>query len=72
VLVRVLDAERALLLAVAARGDSVVVVEEATVTREAHERLMRDRRSPSDIGDVDRARGRVGIRREPKDIGRER
>jgi hypothetical protein len=71
-LVRVVDAKRALLQVGATRSDGVVVVEALLPLGPREQRLMRDRRAPADVADIDRARLIERCRRETRHVNRKR
>src|ERR1019366_10427618 len=69
---RVLHPEGALFLIEAAGGDGVIAIEDAAVVREAHQCLMRDLRSSTDVIDIDQARRKIGRWCKPKHIRSQR
>src|SRR5260370_32078974 len=66
------DTERAVLQVGATRSHSVVVVKALLQLGLIEQRLMRDRRAPANVTDVDRARLIGGSRRETRHVNRER
>jgi hypothetical protein len=66
--VRSVDAERALLQAGAIRSHGAVIVEALLPLGLLEQRLMRDRRAPADVADIDRARLIERCRRETSNI----
>ena len=70
--VRAVDAERAVLQVGAARSHGVVVIEALLPLGLLEQRLMRDRRAPADIADIDRARLIKRCGRETQHVNRER